>query len=97
LPGGQGPFGICETLFERPAGGRPVRRQPEQRRRADRVANAAGTVIHDFRFEDDWYKATDGAGFSLTVTDPAATDPNALGDPNVWRPSDQPGGTPGGA
>jgi len=61
------------------------------------LRDAAGTVIHDFRFEDDWYKATDGAGFSLTVTAPAATDPHALGDPNVWRPSDQPGGTPGGA
>jgi hypothetical protein len=59
------------------------------------LRDAAGTVIHDFRFEDNWYKATDGAGYSLTVTDPATVDPNALGDPSVWRPSEQPGGSPG--
>jgi len=61
------------------------------------LRDAAGMVIHDFRFEDDWYKATDGAGFSLTIVDPTTVDPNALGDPSVWRPSDQPGGSPGSA
>jgi len=59
------------------------------------LRDAAGTVIHNFRFEDNWYKATDGAGYSLTVTDPATVDPNALGDPSVWQPSEQPGGSPG--
>ena len=59
------------------------------------LQDAAGRVIHSFRFEDNWYKATDGAGFSLAVTDPATVDPNALGDPGSWRPSTQPGGSPG--
>jgi hypothetical protein len=59
------------------------------------LRDAAGTIIHSFRFEDNWYKATDGAGFSLTVTDPASVDPNALDNPGVWEPSEQPGGSPG--
>lgn len=59
------------------------------------LQDAAGTVIHNFRFEDNWYKATDGAGFSLTVIDPATADPTAFGDSSLWRPSTQPGGSPG--
>ena len=59
------------------------------------LQDAVGKIIHSFRYDDDWYKATDGAGFSLTVVDPAVTDPSEFGDPGVWRPSTQPGGTPG--
>jgi hypothetical protein len=57
--------------------------------------DALGKVIHSFRYDDDWYKATDGAGYSLTVIDPATTDPNAFDDPGIWLPSAQPGGSPG--
>ena len=59
------------------------------------LRDALGRVIHSFRYDDDWYKATDGAGFSLTVVDPAAGEPNALDDPSFWLPSSQPGGSPG--
>ncbi len=57
--------------------------------------DAAGTVIHSFRFEDNWYKATDGAGYSLTVTDPWTVDSDALDVSSNWRPSTEPGGSPG--
>jgi hypothetical protein len=58
------------------------------------LLDAAGTVIHDFRFEDDWFDITDGQGFSLTARDLQA-DPNTLGDKSVWRPSAKAGGSPG--
>jgi hypothetical protein len=62
-----------------------------------KLQDAAGNVIHDFRFEDSWYPTTDGDGFSLVVKDPktAATDPNTLADKAVWRPSTHKGGSPG--
>jgi hypothetical protein len=59
------------------------------------LQDAAGQVIHSFRFKDGWYSVTDGPGYSLTLKDPAATDPNALDQKNVWRPSAEPGGSPG--
>ena len=59
------------------------------------LQDAAGKVIHSFRFDDRWFSTTDGAGFSLTVKDPAVTDPNRLDDKSVWRPSTQTGGSPG--
>ena len=60
-----------------------------------RLLDAAGQVIHDFRFRDDWYESTDGAGHSLVVQNPATTDPTALGDKTSWRPSANAGGSPG--
>jgi hypothetical protein len=59
------------------------------------LQDAAGQVIHDFRYRDGWYDLTDGLGFSLTVKAPAATDPTAYGDKGVWRPSAAAGGSPG--
>jgi hypothetical protein len=59
------------------------------------LRDAAGAVIHSFRFEDDWYKATDGAGYSLVVTDPWTVAANALDISSNWRPSAEPGGSPG--
>jgi hypothetical protein len=59
------------------------------------LQDAAGQIMHDFRFEDDWYDITDGLGFSLTVKDPATVDPNGLEDKKVWRPSAFSGGSPG--
>jgi len=58
------------------------------------LLDAVGTVIHSFRFQDDWFDATDGEGFSLTVKDPRA-DPNTLESKNAWRPSATMGGSPG--
>ncbi len=59
------------------------------------LQDAAGQVIHNFRFEDDWYRVTDGSGFSLTVADPPITDPGTLDQKSVWRPSTHVGGSPG--
>ena len=59
------------------------------------LQDAAGKVIHSFRFDDGWFSTTDGAGFSLTLKDPVGTDPNSLSDKSVWRPSTQSGGSPG--
>jgi hypothetical protein len=59
------------------------------------LLDAAGTDIHDFRFEDDWFDITDGLGFSLTIRDPKTADPNAYDDEDLWRPSAKAGGSPG--
>jgi hypothetical protein len=59
------------------------------------LQDAAGQTIQSFEFRDDWYASTDGRGFSLTVKDPAATDPNALDNKSAWRPSARVGGSPG--
>ncbi|MBN1508327.1 MAG: lamin tail domain-containing protein [Sedimentisphaerales bacterium] len=59
------------------------------------LLDAAGTDIHDFRFEDGWFDITDGPGFSLTIKDPAGADPNAYDDEDLWRPSARAGGSPG--
>ncbi|MBN2446864.1 MAG: lamin tail domain-containing protein, partial [Phycisphaerae bacterium] len=59
------------------------------------LLDAMGTVIQSFSYRDNWYDITDGGGFSLTVKDPAATNPNALGDKACWRPSAHVDGSPG--
>jgi len=57
------------------------------------LVDAAGAVIHDFKYKDNWFGLTDGEGFSLTVRDPqTAAD---LSDKSVWRPSAYSGGSPG--
>jgi|GEM_PF-872123 len=53
-----------------------------------------GGVIHDFEYNDRWYRHTDGEGFSLTVRDPAAA--KVLWNvKDGWRASEPLGGTPG--
>jgi len=59
------------------------------------LQDAAGQVIHNFKYGDGWYDITDGLGFSLTVKDPANTDPNKFSDKTNWRPSATVGGSPG--
>jgi len=59
------------------------------------LLDAVGTTIHAFSYEDNWYKTTDGEGFSLTVTDPHGTDSNDWSDKAAWRPSLSLGGSPG--
>ncbi|HOL32232.1 MAG TPA: lamin tail domain-containing protein [Anaerohalosphaeraceae bacterium] len=60
-----------------------------------KLVDAAGQVIHLFDYSDDWYKFTDGYGFSLTIKD--ETNPDlALWDQKAgWRPSAVSGGSPG--
>jgi len=62
-----------------------------------RLVDAAGAMIHDFRYEDDWFDITDGGGFSLTVRNPAGVDAALWGEKNTWQPSTCPGGSPGAA
>ena len=54
------------------------------------LQDAAGAAIQRFRYRDDWYDLTDGAGFSLT-----ARDFDASTEKNGWRPSAVAGGSPG--
>jgi hypothetical protein len=56
------------------------------------LQDAAGQVIHDFSYEDDWFDITDGLGFSLTVRDPLGDD---LDSKSAWRPSAEIDGSPG--
>lgn len=53
-----------------------------------------GTVVQEFRYQDEWHPSTDGDGFSLEVLDPSGDLANwqaAAG----WSPSLVVGGTPG--
>ena len=59
------------------------------------LVNAANQVVHDFEYDDKWYKPTDGKGFSLVVTWPTSSDPTQWGDQNLWRQSHAKGGSPG--
>jgi len=59
------------------------------------LRNAIGVEIHDFDYEDGWYELTDGLGYSLTMVDPASSDPNDWDSKSGWRSSLYAGGTPG--
>ncbi|MEN6424772.1 MAG: lamin tail domain-containing protein [Phycisphaerales bacterium] len=59
------------------------------------LADAIGATIQSFRYEDDWYDATDGQGYSLTSVDPAQSDPQQWSQKDAWRPSSRAGGSPG--
>jgi hypothetical protein len=59
------------------------------------LLDAAGTIIHDFKYSDNWFTITDNMDFSLVVTDPLNTDPDDWGEKSTWRPSTSPGGSPG--
>ncbi|MCX5647310.1 MAG: lamin tail domain-containing protein [Phycisphaerae bacterium] len=59
------------------------------------LVDAVGQVIQSFTYEDNWFKTTDGQGFSLTVKDPKTSDASSLSDKNTWCPSSSIGGSPG--
>jgi hypothetical protein len=59
--------------------------------------DAVGLEIQDFSYDDDWHELTDGFGFSLTMVNPASTDPKDWGRKSGWRSSLAEGGTPGSA
>jgi hypothetical protein len=61
------------------------------------LVDAAGALIQSFKYDDSWFKTTDGQGFSLTVKDPKTTDANSLNEKAAWQPSAQAGGSPGRA
>jgi len=53
-----------------------------------------GETIQRFEYKD-WYRNTDGRGFSLTLIDPANTNLSMWDDKSAWRPSLDLGGSPG--
>jgi len=60
-----------------------------------RLVDAVGQVILDFDYKDGWRSITDGDGFSLTVIDPANTDPYDWNEKDSWRSSAYLSGSPG--
>jgi len=59
------------------------------------LVDALGQIVQDFSYQDDWYKTTDGGGYSLTVKDPRTA--GSLSEKTAWRASAQKGGSPGRA
>jgi len=59
------------------------------------LQDALGATIQALTYDDDWYLATDGIGYSLTVEDPQGTAVDAWSDAAAWQPSAEPGGSPG--
>jgi len=59
------------------------------------LQDAAGTIIHRFRYKDGWYDSTDGRGFSLSIGDPVNGDMTLWEKKSGWRPSAALGGSPG--
>jgi hypothetical protein len=60
-----------------------------------RLEDAIGQMILDFDYKDGWRSITDGDGFSLTVIDPANTDPYDWNEKDSWRGSAYLSGSPG--
>ena len=59
-----------------------------------RLEDASGEKILDFSYNNSWYPITDGCGFSLVIANENAPW-DSWGLPASWRPSGQPGGSPG--
>lgn len=59
-----------------------------------RLEGPLGETILDFAYDDAWHPSTDGGGFSLAIADPLG-DPKSWNEAASWRPSRQPGGSPG--
>ncbi len=60
------------------------------------LEGATQEPILDFTYQDSWYPATDGAGFSLVIRNDAFPT-SVWGDAGSWRPSGNLNGTPGAA
>ncbi len=60
------------------------------------LVSSIGQMILEFAYEDDWYSATDGEGYSLVALDPLAN-PERWSFKENWRPSDAVDGSPGQA
>jgi hypothetical protein len=63
--------------------------------RREQITLVAGEeIIHQFTYSDAWHPNTDGQGPSLEIVDVAAA-LNHWTSAAAWRPSSQPGGSPG--
>ncbi|MHC4241627.1 MAG: lamin tail domain-containing protein, partial [Planctomycetota bacterium] len=60
-----------------------------------RLEDAIGQTILDFDYKDGWHSITDGDGFSLTIIDPANTNPYDWNEKDFWRASAYLSGSPG--
>ena len=60
-----------------------------------KLEDSTNSTILEFGYKDNWYDITDGMGFSLTIIDPASAEPNQWDGKSAWRPSANPGGSPG--
>jgi hypothetical protein len=60
-----------------------------------KLEDAVGQTILDFDYKDGWRSITDGDGFSLTIIDPANTDPYGWNEKESWRASAYLSGSPG--
>jgi len=61
-----------------------------------RLEDGFGQVVTEFTYDDGWYKPTDGAGYSLVLSEPTAGAID-LSSKQAWRQSIRPGGSPGRA
>jgi len=59
------------------------------------LQDAAGDIIFDFDYSDNWFDNTDGQGYSLIVPDPEHTDPQVLSAKDAWQSSHTLHGSPG--
>ncbi len=59
------------------------------------LVDASGSIIHSFKYSDEWYKSSDGEGFSLNVRDTSAIEPDSWGDKSTWTNSTYKHGSPG--
>ncbi len=60
-----------------------------------KLDDRTNSTILEFKYNDDWYDETDGPGFSLTVTNSADPNLSTWDTADAWRPSSEPGGSPG--
>ena len=59
------------------------------------LKDAAGNIIHEFEYEDNWHPVTDGKGFSLNIIDPTDANLNNWNRRLSWQASNVKHGTPG--
>jgi hypothetical protein len=60
-----------------------------------KLEDRTNSTILEFRYDDKWFGQADGQGHSLVVKDPANPDLDSWARANAWRPSSEPGGSPG--
>jgi len=60
-----------------------------------KLEDSTNSTVLEFEYNDGWYDITDGMDFSMTVKDPTSTDLDQWDSKNNWRPSANPGGSPG--
>jgi hypothetical protein len=60
-----------------------------------KLEDRTNSTILEFKYDDDWYVATDGGGFSLTIIEPADPVLDSWDKRESWRPSASTNGSPG--